>query len=404
MTLLTKPEQIKNKLISVIEECDSIQIAVAWASANHEVFKILIDNKDKINKLVVGTHFFQTDPKFLEAFLNNEKVKVIYETGEVFHPKIYYFKLKDGWECLVGSANFTNGAMTNNKEVLVLFSSDDSGVYKTEQEIWMVIKKYFDEGHIIDNDYLSKYKAHYESKKELLNSLSTAKISDKESGFYQSDIFNYTWAEYFSKILNDDYHGKDAIHDRLKVLSSARKLFERDKFLNLTEEERRKIAGYEEWKEDNEFDWQWFGSMKPEGIFKGLVKSNNENLSLALEQIPLEGSLAKEHYLSFLKYYKLAVSDNSNRLSGATRLLAMKRPDYFFCLDSKNKKRFCQDFNIKEKDLHIDTYWDIVVDKITSCLWWSDTKVSHDKIEQNVWKYRAAFLDAIYYKGSIKLP
>ncbi len=73
MEFLTKPTLIRNKLLLLIEECTSIQIAVAWATANHEVFKTLIDNRDKINKLVVGTHFFQTDPNFLEAL---ERTKI----------------------------------------------------------------------------------------------------------------------------------------------------------------------------------------------------------------------------------------------------------------------------------------------------------------------------------------
>jgi HKD family nuclease len=396
MILLTTPIQIRNKLISLIKECNTMQLAVAWASANHEVFKTLIDNKDKISKLVVGTHFFQTDPIFLEYFLDNDKVRVIYETGEVFHPKIYYFKLEDRWECLVGSANFTNGAMSKNKEILVSFSSEDKDIHQTEQEIWMTINEWFKEGYIIDEEYLIKYKNHHENKKNLLISLSTSK-STPSNNFYNNEIFNYSWEEYYNKILNEDYHGKNAIIDRIKVLSSAKELFKKDKFFNLTEEERRKISGYEECKEDSEFDWQWFVSMKPEGTFKGLVKSNNENLSLALDQIPLEGSLTKEHYLSFLNYYKLAISDNSNRLSGATRLLAMKRPDYFFCLDSKNKKKFCEDFEIKEKELHIDTYWDIVVDKVTSCLWWINQENFQNETEKKVWEFRAAFLDALYY-------
>jgi HKD family nuclease len=396
MILLTTPIQIRNKLISLIKECNTIQLAVAWASANHEVFKTLIDNKDKISKLVVGTHFFQTDPIFLEYFLDNDKVRVIYETGEVFHPKIYYFKLEDRWECLIGSANFTNGAMSKNKEILVSFSSEDKDMHQTEQEIWMTINEWFKEGFIIDEEYLTKYKNHHENKKNLLISLSTSK-STTSNNFYNNKIFNYSWEEYYNKILNEDYHGENAIIDRIKVLTSAKELFKRDRFCNLSEEERRKISGYEEWKEDTEFDWQWFGSMKPEGTFKGLVKSNNENLSLALDQIPLEGSLTKEHYLSFLNYYKLAISDNSNRLSGATRLLAMKRPDYFFCLDSKNKKKFCEDFGIKEKELHIDTYWDIVVDKVTSCLWWINQENFQNETEKKVWECRAAFLDALYY-------
>lgn len=165
MILLNTPNQIKDQLISLIEECDSMQFAVAWATANHEVFKVLLENRNKLNRLVIGTHFFQTDPKFLEAFLDDDKVRVIYETGDVFHPKIYYFKLKDGWECLVGSANFTNGAMSKNQELMVSFSSDDSNIEKTQNEIWMAIKRWFDEGHIIDDAYLTRYRIHYESKK-----------------------------------------------------------------------------------------------------------------------------------------------------------------------------------------------------------------------------------------------
>lgn len=398
MILLTSSEQIKIKLNSLINECIHIQIAVAWATANHEVFKTLIANKDKISKLVIGTHFFQTDPKFLETFLDDDKVRVIYETGEVFHPKIYYFKLKDRWECLVGSPNFTNGAMNNNKELLVSFSSDDRGINNTESEIWLSIKQWFDEGHIITEEYLNNYKKHYESKKELLSSLSTSKSENKtSSNFYKNDIFNYTWEEFYHKIINEDSHGEDAVYDRLKVLSNARIYFEKDKFLNLSEEERRKIAGYEEYKEDSEFDWLWFGSMRPEGKFKNLIKSNDENISLALDQIPLNGAITKDDYINFLKYYKKAIADDSNRLAGASRLLAMKRPDYFFCLDNKNKKMFCKDFDIKEKDLHMDTYWNMVVDKITSCNWWHHKEEIYDDLGKKVWLSRAAFLDALYY-------
>ena len=44
MNLLTTPIQIKDKLISLIQECNNMQIAVAWATANHDVYKVLIDN------------------------------------------------------------------------------------------------------------------------------------------------------------------------------------------------------------------------------------------------------------------------------------------------------------------------------------------------------------------------
>ena len=65
MQLLSNNTAIRNKLTHLISRCNNMQIAVAWATSNHEVFKTLIDNRNKINKLIVGTHFYQTDPKFL---------------------------------------------------------------------------------------------------------------------------------------------------------------------------------------------------------------------------------------------------------------------------------------------------------------------------------------------------
>lgn len=91
MELLSNHTEIKNKLIELINECARMQVAVAWASANHEVFHTLKNNRDKITKFIVGTHFYQTDPRFLEEFIGDENVRVIKNSGEVFHPKIYFF-------------------------------------------------------------------------------------------------------------------------------------------------------------------------------------------------------------------------------------------------------------------------------------------------------------------------
>ena len=52
MELLSNHTEIKNKLIELIEECARMQVAVAWASADHEVLKALKNNKDKISKLI----------------------------------------------------------------------------------------------------------------------------------------------------------------------------------------------------------------------------------------------------------------------------------------------------------------------------------------------------------------
>lgn len=52
----------------------------------------------------------------------------------------------------------------------------------------------------------------------------------------------------------------------------------------------------------------------------------------------------------------------------ATRLLAFKRPDYFVCLDSKNRDKLCEAFEIP-KSVDLDDYWEKIVERITDSNW-----------------------------------
>jgi len=395
MQLLSKTSDIKAKLTQLISECKNMQVAVAWATTNHDVFTTLIKNKEKINKFVVGTHFYQTDPKFLEYFVDNDKVRVIKNSGEVFHPKIYYFNTADGWECLVGSANFTNGAMNKNEELMICITSDDYEAESTKLDIWMQITKWFNIAEIIENDYIEDYKKHYKEKQKSLQVLSSCTTISQSQNNYNSDIFSMSWNEYFNELSLTD---NDDLENRIKVLNRAQLLFERHpNFVDFSDDERKKVSGFYE-KGDDGIDWLLFGSMKGNGLFKEQINLNNPKISEALAQIPLTGTVVEEDYLNYNRVFKQAFSDEQNRLATATRLLAMKRPDYFVCLDSKNKKQFCFDFGLKETDITTDNYWDTVVDKMFGCLWWAKNESElNNKTEIEVFKKRVAFLDKLYY-------
>jgi HKD family nuclease len=145
MRVLTTPAEISENLIRLIRECSSCQAAVAWASAHFDAFKRLEENHQKIEKMVVGLHFHQTDPDFIEAFMSHpNKVRFVRNTEGVFHPKVYLFVKAEGeWECLVGSPNFTRAGFSSNDEMAVLMTHQDQGANEALERIKASIGGYW---------------------------------------------------------------------------------------------------------------------------------------------------------------------------------------------------------------------------------------------------------------------
>jgi HKD family nuclease len=118
MKVLTTCGKIDQELRRLIEECSSCQIAVAWASIGFAAFDQLANHRSKIERMIVGTHFYQTHPQFLETFFKHPNVRCIFKPDGVFHPKVYlFFRGAGEWECLIGSPNFTQGGCDLNDEM-----------------------------------------------------------------------------------------------------------------------------------------------------------------------------------------------------------------------------------------------------------------------------------------------
>jgi len=210
-------------------------------------------------------------------------------------------------------------------------------------------------------------------------------------------IQNLSWQEFVEKIKNERFFAR-----RIEVIKIAKDLFNKNNTYSKMEDDDRKfIAGLgyrnrpnEIIKKDN--DWLLFGSMKSAGKFKHEINKNNENISSALEQIPLNGSISKDNYSKFWEYYYKAFSSDTY-IATATRLLCMKRPDYFICLDSANKNKLCKNFKIRQR-VDKDYYWDEIINRIKECEWWKTNKPK-DKTENDIWNARAAFIDSLLYKS-----
>ena len=165
---------------------------------------------------------------------------------------------------------------------------------------------------------------------------------------------------------------------------------------DLGKSERRRIAGLA--GEEQGMDWGYFGSMKGAGWFWTPIDRNDRDLSAALDAIPSDGLVSQDDYDTFVERFQEACPSTIKvAVAVATRLLCMKRPDSFVCLDSKNRPRLCKAFGIVQSGMSYPRYWNEVILRVRDAEWWNAPRPSESEEEQ-IWLGRAAFLDALYYE------
>ena len=397
MKLITTATELEKEFRRLTKQYDHFYWATAWASSGSKLFIDLLTNKNKIQKIVVGIHFYQTHPDFIEAFLNNKKVRFIQQPEGTFHPKLYLFTDKTNkWELIIGSANFTTEAFSRNTEASLLITHKDSNSTDTYNNAIKLVDQTFSDGKTFNKTDLDKYRTTWKNHRQKIKSLSGQYGSKKRKPkpIHEVPMMSRSWGEFMNEVRNDPTHGLDR---RLRVIEIAQELFENvNHFNELTEDQRKFIAGIPNKLDiDGAEDWGYFGSMKGAGIFKNKIKENDRNVSKALDQIPLSGQITKRHYDNFIKHFTQTFT--GNYIATATRLLCMKRPDTFVCFDSKNRSALCKDFGIIQSEMDYERYWDDIVERVYDSDWWQNPNPKNDT-EEIVSEARAAFLDSLYYE------
>lgn len=385
MNLITEHEALFDAFESLISAYDKVQFCVAWAGApkSFRAAKLLTKNRKKIERAVVGLHFYQTDPQFIREFLDCDAIRYRKRTDGVFHDKIYFFynSPKD-WCAIIGSSNFTHGGFEKNDECNILISNDDvnggvtfKGIVKHIEDMW-ANSEYF------TIDQLLEYIDCFSLQKGKQDSLSRIVKSDKHM-FLSSQLIHMTWEEYSALLDKNPTKLK-----RLRVLSYAHTLFNKYRsYADMTEIERKRLCGED--ASDSIFDF--FGT-NGKGVLVNQMVEAHSNITRAIDSIPLTGEITREHFETYVKLF--CGKDWANPVAGATRLLAMKRPDVFLCFNGANKELLGESLGFKPNSLKLKNYWDLIVERIRQCSWYNE----HDSsIGKEYWPYRVALLDAFYY-------
>jgi hypothetical protein len=294
---------------------------------------------------------------------------------------------------LIGSANLTHGAFSENSEAMVLISDSDQTASSLEREIVSLIDTYWAKATHATKASALAYRTLWLRKQPALRRLVGEYGRAKARKLpVDSAVMSMSWEQFLGAVKKGKFHDFD---ERCELLQLVRSAFLKQKaFASMELGLRQTIAGL-----PNNYDkrWGWFGSMKGAGYYREAVNANNSHLSRALDKVPLQGLVSRSQYEDYLREFIKAFPKGRHGVATASRLLALKRPDQFVCLDAKNQSELCKDFGVMQTGMDYQRYWDEVIERILGAPWWNEPRPNNTK-DADVWDGRAAMLDSIFYR------
>ena len=392
MKFIDKDTELRSSFKNLITQYAHCRICVAWASQDSEVMEILDEYHSKVEKMIVGLDFCQTDYKFIVNHLSKRAIR--YFTAEhdgVFHPKMYlFYDDENHWKAIVGSANLTYNGFSVNQEACMIVGDEDNDSKATFHAMLDFVDKLWERSSMLTAEDLANYKVKH---REQLKANKSANIGFKPWKLKTAVIDDMTWDEFVAKVRNENKKNPGAVDVRLELLKHSLSLFaSADKFNSLSYSDRACIAGYKRHFEDHpdDIDCFFFGSTIRATTFTQSIK-NKGKMSKAIDVIPLKGEITLSMYEDYCSYF------DGNPIACATRLLAIKRPDVFVCINNMNKSGLCNDFGISQYKLNLKNYWDLIICRIQGSKWYND----HRKLEgeeRTIKNFQVAMLDSIYYR------
>lgn len=389
------PGALRSRLLKLIESCDSFWLASAWVTRN-DVFDAAIAARSKLRQFVIGTHGYSTCAECLESCIPLVQAKVVKPDARVFHPKIYAFEMEKRLVVYVGSSNFTYAGLTNNIECGV-FLSDQIGHKKLQSFVDFIAAQWNVAG-MIDADFVTTYRANQarvrnaQDEPEKFIEIPKPRRTSKSAHDVAPSEMN--WQRFMKLVRAEKTSG--GLRQRLKVLAQARYLLSQGKsFAQLSETDRRCLAGIHNPSLQEGLNWGFFGTMSAHGNFSPILRNHSAEFSKALNHIPLAGHVSEKCYNAYLNTL-MSIPGAGNWTGMGTRLLALKRPDWFVCLNNANRTGLCGYFGVAPTTTNLENYWSRIVEPMQVMPWWQAMMPS-DGVGQQVWLGRAAMLDAIYY-------
>lgn len=397
MEVITDSKLLQRKLIGCLSKYPHFSFATAWASADTDLFRAIKRKIQRLRHGVIGIHFFQTDPDVLDYFVGSKQVRFMLQPAGTFHPKVMVFWGKQGWELFVGSANLTRGGLSINTELTVRTVGQAGDDKAPCRDVRRSIADWKAQAKVMSQPRADHYRATQPIRRAALDRVEGSYGKPSKRPVIDSPVMTYSWEE-FRREVRRRGGGKD-VAPRLKLLNRVGTAFaDIADFAAMPRDVRMTIAGMPGSKQPLS---GWFGNMGAARKFWPALNYHVPQLSKALDSIPLGGDVTRSQFDAYVASYKRAFPDGGWGIGTATRLLAMKRPDQFVCLDTANLKGLCKEFGIPVAGMSLDRYWDEVIERVRDTPWWLSPRPTRGR-DLQIWEGRVAMLDAIFYE--IKPP
>lgn len=395
MNILVSSQSISMALQRCMRNYRHYFWSVAWAgwhgrSAVFKEFDLLARKPRCFKKIIIGTHFSQTHPQFINQFRDHDGIRFFLANDDLFHPKVYYFENDaSDWACIIGSANFTASALTRNVEVCALITSADPMSDQVREDVMSVIDRVWLDsvpGSKID---LEKYTKRWKEGRKAAGEKATpmkktrtrkALVIDGESTV--GHLLRANWAEFRKAVTSTERFVDNGGNEVIEALSELHQLLRKKDYLSMSDEERKKLLG-------TSGNYAWLGDMKRARIFMRDRDMNAKRVSAALAEIPLDRkvSVTKDHYDAFLHHWRKIPHA---AIGVATRLLAVRRPDVFCSVNGRSKDNLSR--ALGKRTISLDNYWDDCIGVLHQSAWWNAPRPANAR-QATWWDDRMALID-----------
>ncbi|WP_423479823.1 DEAD/DEAH box helicase [Ligilactobacillus salivarius] len=158
----TKDETMYNRILDEVQHCKSFAFAVAFIESGIlNSLKTVLKDLNVQGRILTSTYLYFNKPQMFRELLKlpNVEIRVYEQNHGKFHAKGYLFQHEGYQSALVGSSNFTAGALKVNKEWNLLFTSHNNG--KLTEDIASEIEEQWKGASKLSPEWIDEYEKKY---------------------------------------------------------------------------------------------------------------------------------------------------------------------------------------------------------------------------------------------------